>query len=168
LSNSPEPWRFHSPARRKAVEASRFRSGSEAWSPNISEVLRRRDIAPKGGRRAVWGFIVFHPVGCQHLSPKLEPENSWLRSSRMAGLGPLAAGTKENEASPMHPDRSIFDKAGNPVRGPGHAALRPHSSAVLWVLVGGVSSGVVCAMATRSVTARRYPKSAETIGSYYR
>src|ERR1700720_2176375 len=43
-----------SPAGRRAVEASRFRSRSKAWSPNISEVLRRRDIAPRGGRRAVW------------------------------------------------------------------------------------------------------------------
>jgi hypothetical protein len=31
LSNSPEPCRSHFPASRKAVEASHFRSGSEAW-----------------------------------------------------------------------------------------------------------------------------------------
>jgi hypothetical protein len=70
LSNSPEPLRPHLPASRKAVEAPRFRCESGARSPNISEVLRRRDIAPRADDAPYDGYIVLCRVGCQHQSPE--------------------------------------------------------------------------------------------------
>ena len=53
-------------------------------SPNISEVLRRRDIVPRGGRRAVWVFIVLRRVGCQHLMPKPTATKTPLQASLLA------------------------------------------------------------------------------------
>src|SRR5260370_35500454 len=50
LSNSPGPGAVRPPVNRRAVEARGLRSGSEAWSPNISEELRRRAVAPRRRR----------------------------------------------------------------------------------------------------------------------
>ena len=67
-----QPGTMTVPLNRQAGEPSKLHASDEdrkLWSPNISEVLRRRDIAPKGGRRAVSVYIVLPRVGCQHLSP---------------------------------------------------------------------------------------------------
>ena len=51
----PGTGRSRPPVNRRAVEARGLRSGSEAWSPNISEELRRRAVAPRR-RRAELGL----------------------------------------------------------------------------------------------------------------
>ena len=48
---------LRSPPLRRTGEPSKLHTSDrdrKLGSPNISEVLRRRDIAPRGGRRAVW------------------------------------------------------------------------------------------------------------------
>src|SRR5262249_23845527 len=53
LSNSPEPRRSPPRIAQRAVEAPNRRLAIGGWSPNISEELRRRVIAPRR-RRTVW------------------------------------------------------------------------------------------------------------------
>jgi hypothetical protein len=53
-------------------------------SPNISEVLRRRDIAPRADDAPYGFYIVLRRVGCQHLIPKPAARKSPPRSSLMA------------------------------------------------------------------------------------
>jgi hypothetical protein len=117
-------------------------------SPNISEVLRRRDIAPRADDAPYGFYIVLRRVGCQHLIiPKPAATKSPPRSSLMAAR---RSSPRREPVYSLHGGRpkgadagkaEKDGKDGKHARGPGHAALRPHSSAVLWVLVGGVSSG---------------------------
>src|ERR1700680_2490288 len=61
------------PTRRQAGEPSKFQASDPdrtLGSPNISEVLRRRDIAPRGGQRAVWGLYSLAAGGLS--TPKTE------------------------------------------------------------------------------------------------
>ena len=119
LSNSPGPGRSRPPVSRRAVEASGLRSGSEAWSPNISEKLRRRAVAPRRQRAEL---------------------NLYRRSGRQ--LSTPRRG--ENPPSRCNPATAIFlnDIGGlASVERPSHAALRPHSSVPLVGAVGGVTSG---------------------------
>ena len=82
------------PLNRQAGEPSKLHASDEdrkLGSPNISEVLRRRDIAPKGGRRAVSVYIVLPAAACQHLSPQREPEIGglhWAGPRRLTGSPP--------------------------------------------------------------------------------
>jgi hypothetical protein len=78
----------------KAGEPSKLHASDrdrKLGSPNISEVLRRRDIVPRGGRRAVWVFIVLRRVGCQHLMPGLMPEPAATKSALLSRLLAIAA-----------------------------------------------------------------------------
>jgi len=66
LSNSPGPRQSHSPANRRAVEDRGVRLGSEAWSPTVSEELRRHAVAPRRRRAELTQYIGFQPPKCQH------------------------------------------------------------------------------------------------------
>jgi hypothetical protein len=130
---------------------------SEAWSPNISEVLRRRDIAPKADGAPYQGYIVFNPTRCQQgFGPKIgyrpgsaspparrtrwvarAPWSSCERSAGRSGAGPeLAAnGTSGRETYAATAATTGFKAGrggtGKRSRAEFRAALRPHSSAVL-------------------------------------
>jgi hypothetical protein len=56
----PTPWKTREPSKPKGL-----RLGSEAWSPSISEELRRRAVAPRR-RRAEGRYIGAQPGLCQH------------------------------------------------------------------------------------------------------
>ena len=119
LSNSPGPGRSRSPVNRRAVEACGLRSGSEAWSPNISEELRRRAVAPRRRRAEL------------NLYRRSRPQMSTPRRG-------------ENPPSRCNPATAMFlnDIGGLAgVERPSHAVLRPHSSVPLVGAVGGVTSG---------------------------
>jgi hypothetical protein len=127
-------------------------------SPNISEVLHRRDIAPRADDAPYGFYIVLRRVGCQHQSR--DPQSQNRRPDRACSRrreSPL----RGEPAYWVHGGGQKVRKAGKDrkdVWDPGHAALRPHSSAVLWVLVGGVSSGVVCARIASSVIRPALPE----------
>ncbi len=127
LSNSPEPRRSHSPANRRAVEARGFRLGSEAWSPTISEELRRHAVAPRRRRAELTQYIGFRPPKCQHpkgLGTGSEP-------APVRGLrGPAATAVFASNIGGLER-----------VERPAGAVLGPHSSAPLVDAVGGVTSG---------------------------
>ena len=153
------------PSLRRAGEPSKLPASDEhrkLWSPNISEVLHRRDIAPRADDAPYGFYIVLRRVGCQHLiNPKSAATKSLPRSSLIAARRSFPR--REPVYSPHggRPKGRVAGKAekdGKHVREPGHAALRPHSSAVLWVLVGGVNSGVVCARVASSVTRPALPE----------
>ena len=111
--------RSRSPVNRRAVEACGLRSGSEAWSPNISEELRRRAVAPRRRRAEL------------NLYRRSRPQMSTPRRG-------------ENPPSRCNPATGIFlnDIGGLAgVERRSHAVLRPHSSVPLVGAVGGVTSG---------------------------
>ena len=152
LSNSPEPG---GPSPRRTGEPSKlhaFDKHRKLGSPNISEVLRRRDIAPRGGRAPYEGYIVLRRVGCQHLIiPKPAATKSPPRSSLMAAR---RSSPRREPVYSLHGGRpkgadagkaEKDGKDGKHARGPGHAALRPHSSAVLWGSGGRCQFGGICA-----------------------
>ena len=71
---------------------------SEAWSPNISEVLRRRTITPRADGAPYPPYIVFNPDGCQPVRPK--NAIAWLPPPRSTKSGrPLFE--VEKEAAPI-------------------------------------------------------------------
>ena len=104
---------------RRAAEARSLRSGSEAWSPNISEELQRRAVAPR--RRRAELTVYRGPI----------PQMSTPRQD-------------QSPADGCNPATAIFlnDIGGLAgVERPSHAVLRPHSSVPLVGAVGGVTSG---------------------------
>ena len=138
-------------------------------SPNISEVLHRRDIAPRADDAPYGFYIVSRRVGCQHL---INPESA--ATEPPPWPKPMAVRRSSPRRRPVYsrgggrPKGARYLEGGGKrgksrkdrkrVRGAAHAALRPHSSAVLWVLVGGVSSGVVCARVASSVIRPAVPE----------
>ena len=119
LSNSPGPGRSRPPVNRRAVEVRGLRSGSEAWSPSISEELRRRAVAPRR-RRAEFG--VYRGPNCQMSTPR----------------------QRQNPPSRCNPATAMFLSDIGGLAGlerPLRAVLRPHSSVPLVGAVGGVTSG---------------------------
>ena len=76
------------PSLRQAAEPSKLPASDEyrkLWSPNISEVLHRRDIAPRADDAPYGFYIVLPRVGCQHLiNPKTAVTKSPPRLSLMA------------------------------------------------------------------------------------
>jgi hypothetical protein len=94
------------------------------------------------------------------------------RTARRMGLYSLAPGRlstlkaatrsgsrwPQNRRASLSPRWPAANAPGKRALRPGHAALRPHSSAVLEVLVGGVSSGVICARVARSMTRPALPE----------
>src|SRR5262249_54560355 len=119
LSNSPGPGRSRPPLNRRAVEARRLRSGSEAWSPNISEELQRRAVAPRRRRAEL---------------------SLYMRSGRQMSTPRRG----ENPPSRCNPATTMFFSDIGGLAGLERAlraALRPHSSVPLVAAVGGVTSG---------------------------
>jgi hypothetical protein len=157
------------PLARQAGEPSKLHASDQdrkLGSPNISEVLRRRDIAPKADGAPYGVYIVLWRVGCQQSQPEsyshkiaapLKPDRRWPTRSR--GRPAAKSGEVSLQARPTREEgRGCPETRGIMCGGLGHAALRPHSSAVLGVLVGGVGSGVICARVTRSVTRPAVPE----------
>jgi hypothetical protein len=65
------------PLARQAGEPSKLHASDQdrkLGSPNISEVLRRRDIAPKADGAPYGVYIVLWRVGCQHLKADSLPD----------------------------------------------------------------------------------------------
>jgi hypothetical protein len=123
LSNSPGPRRSHSPANRRAVENRGVRLGSEAWSPTVSEELRRHAVAPRRRRAELTQYIGFRPPKCQH--PK--------GLGTGAGPGPSGPGGNRRVCQQYRGFRAGGKAVG--------AVLAPLSSAPLVDAVGGVTSG---------------------------
>jgi hypothetical protein len=103
-------------ANRRAVEARGLRLSSGAYSPNISEELRRRAVAPRR-RRAE--FAVYRDPNCQMSTPR----------------------QRQNRPSQCNRATAIFLNDIGGLAGVPHAVLRPHSSAPLVGAMGGVTSG---------------------------
>ena len=119
LSNSPGPGQSRPPVSRRAVETCGLRSGSEAWSPNISVKSFEDAPSQRGGGVRI------------DLYRRSRPQMSTPRRG-------------ENPPSRCNPATAIFlnDIGGlASVERPSHAALRPHSSVPLVGAVGGVTSG---------------------------
>ena len=150
LSNSPEPrGSTHQQAGGPPKPHASDRK-SEAWSPNISEVLRRRVIAPERRTACQEGL---YRLAAGPLSTDPRPKNRGLRLGPMQG--PRWARTCRIAG------RTRSGKLCGRWR---HAVLRPHSSAVLCAWWEVSVRGFIRARVARVVARPAYPKSAEKIG----
>jgi hypothetical protein len=158
------------PTRRQAGEPSKFQASDPdrtLGSPNISEVLRRRDIAPRGGQRAVWGLYSLAAGGLS--TPKPESRDHKIAASFALNrdrLGPpIRAATRRNDAKFSR--SSLWLRwAGREWRGNRGimcgVPVTPHCGHIprpfFGVLVGGVSSGVFAPGSRDQVTRPALPE----------
>ena len=151
LSNSPEPrGSTHQQAGGPPKPHASDRK-SEAWSPNISEVLRRRVIAPERRTACREGL---YRLAAYPLSTDPRPKNRGLRLSLTQARGGRGPAASQGARGPGN------CAAGGATPYCGHIP-RPFFAAWWEVSVRGF---IYARVARKSAARPAYPKSAEKIG----